>query len=73
MSVVEYRDLLERAAHLDSVMQRRLLADLAALVRDPVPARQRYSLMELEGLGQEVWAGADAQEYVNRERDAWNG
>jgi AbrB family looped-hinge helix DNA binding protein len=25
----------------------------------------------MRGLGAEVWRGEDAQEYVNRERDAW--
>lgn len=25
----------------------------------------------MEGLGKELWAGIDAQEYVNRERGAW--
>jgi hypothetical protein len=25
----------------------------------------------LRGLGKEIWQGADAQEYVNRERDSW--
>lgn len=25
----------------------------------------------MEGLGKELWAGIDAQEYVNRERSAW--
>ena len=25
----------------------------------------------MRGLGAEVWHGEDAQEYVNRERDAW--
>ena len=31
------------------------------------------SVFELEGLGKELWQGVDAQEYVNRERDSWNG
>ena len=30
------------------------------------------SLMELEGLGKEIWAGEDAQAYVNRLRDEWS-
>jgi hypothetical protein len=34
------------------------------------PARN-HSLRELRGLGKEIWAGIDAQEYVHRERDEW--
>jgi hypothetical protein len=30
-------------------------------------------MMELEGLGKEIWQGLDAQEYVNQERASWNG
>jgi hypothetical protein len=29
--------------------------------------------MELEGLGKEAWQTIDAQEYINQERDSWNG
>ena len=36
----------------------------------PKPKR---SILELRGLGKEVWRGIDAQEYVNQERDSWNG
>lgn len=31
----------------------------------------RPSLMDLEGLGSEIWADEDAQEYVSRLRDEW--
>ena len=35
-------------------------------------ATRGRSLMELEGLGTEIWAGEDAQAYVNRLRDEWS-
>lgn len=28
-------------------------------------------IMEMRGLGKEIWEGIDAQEYVNRLRDEW--
>jgi len=31
----------------------------------------KHSIMELHGLGKEMWEGVDAQEYVNRLRDEW--
>ena len=31
------------------------------------------SILRLQGLGKEIWAGIDAQEYVNRERSSWGG
>ena len=32
----------------------------------------RRSLMELEGLGKEIWEGVDAAEYIRELRDEWN-
>lgn len=32
----------------------------------------RRSLLELEGLGAEIWQGIDAQEYVNELRSEWD-
>ncbi len=32
----------------------------------------KHSLRELRGLGKEIWAGIDAQAYVNKERDEWD-
>jgi hypothetical protein len=37
----------------------------------PVSERPKHSIMELHGLGKEIWQGIDAQEYVNRLRDEW--
>jgi hypothetical protein len=34
---------------------------------------KKHDVTELRGLGKEIWAGIDAQEYVNRERDSWDG
>ncbi len=73
MSVLEYSDLLERVSRLPRQEKVDLLADLANLVRDENREDKKRSIMELEGLGKEIWAGIDAQEYVNQERDSWDG
>jgi len=31
-----------------------------------------YSLLELEGLGKEIWDKINAQDYINDLRDEWN-
>jgi hypothetical protein len=33
---------------------------------------QKHSIMELHGLGAEIWKGIDAQEYVNELRKEWD-
>lgn len=55
---------------------RRLL--LAIIMRDLTQRTNKSSqgktrsLMELEGLGAELWEGIDAQEYVNELRAEWD-
>lgn len=52
----------------------KLLAKVAEdLASDKETAEQvkKRSLLELEGLGAEIWEGIDAQEYVNALRDEW--
>lgn len=33
---------------------------------------EELSLLDLEGVGAEIWQGIDAQEYVNALREEWN-
>ena len=48
----------------------RITQELAEL---PVPIeRPQYSLLELEGVGAELWQGINAQEYVNELRREWD-
>ena len=35
-------------------------------------SRPKRSIMELHGLGAEIWKGIDAQEYVNELRSEWD-
>jgi hypothetical protein len=44
----------------------RIVADAAA------EAEPRRSLLELEGLGAQLWHGVDADEHVNALRDEWD-
>jgi predicted NBD/HSP70 family sugar kinase len=73
MSTVVYGEVLSRIQHLSPADQLRLLEDLAALVRRQVTPRTRRSILELQGLGKEIWRDVDAQEYIDRERASWSG
>jgi len=73
MSTYNYYEILSRIQSLTPVDQLRLLEDLAAIIRQQAMAEPPHSFLELEGLGQEIWKGIDAQEYVNQERDSWSG
>ncbi len=73
MSTYNYYEILSRIQSLSQADQLRLLEDLAAIIRQQALTEPLHSFLELEGLGQEIWKGIDAQEYVNQERASWNG
>jgi hypothetical protein len=53
--------------------QLRLIAELVGRLRDDIEHKPRRSLLELQGLGKDVWQGVDVDEYLRRERSSWNG
>lgn len=70
-----YNEIRHLVENLTPDEQMQLIGDLSRLIRQratltPQPKR---SILELEGLGKEIWNNIDAQEYVNQERDSWNG
>jgi hypothetical protein len=58
------------AVSLSQEEQLHLIRELEARAAGQEPARR--SILDLAGLGQEIWQGIDAQQYVNSERDSWN-
>ncbi|MCX7992350.1 MAG: hypothetical protein N2651_01645 [Fimbriimonadales bacterium] len=67
----------EQIAPLTVQQKLRLIAkiaeELASLASsEPCEEAGRRSLLELEGLGAEIWKGIDAQEYVNQLRAEWD-
>ena len=73
MPTLTYDAVLDRVQHLAVEDQLRLLADLETLVRRRAVPRPRRSILELRGLGKEIWQGVDIQAYINAERDSWHG
>lgn len=49
----------------------RLIAKVSNDLAETESAKPKRSIMELHGLGKEIWEGVDAQEYVNELRDEW--
>lgn len=68
-----YREIRHQVENLTPDEQFRLLEELIMMVRRRIFVKSRRSIMELEGLGKEIWNGLDAQEYVDQERASWNG
>ncbi len=51
--------------------RKQLLSVIENSFKEEIPVK-KHSIMELEGLGAELWEGIDAQEYVNQLRDEWD-
>jgi DNA-binding HxlR family transcriptional regulator len=73
MSTTPYYEILSHVQHLTPADQLRLLEELAVLVRRQIATQPRRSILELQGLGKEIWRTIDAQEYIDQERTSWNG
>jgi hypothetical protein len=68
-----YEDILRDVESLSRTEQLRLMSELAVYLRVQVTPEGNTSILDLQGLGKEIWQGMDAQDYVDRERAAWNG
>ena len=68
-----YGEIFSRFRKLSSDEQTNLLEHLKAAVQENQPSNGRRSILELRGLGKEIWKGLDAQDYVGRERSSWRG
>jgi hypothetical protein len=75
MAKISVEDIYEHHIRALSASERLRLIELIAskLVAEATRAGQRQrSLLELEGLGAEIWQGIDAQHYVDELRQEWD-
>lgn len=74
MALMSAQELYERHIKLLAPAERLRLVELIAhdMVEDRAEMRGTRSLLELEGLGAEIWQGIDAQAYVDELRDEWD-
>ena len=52
--------------------ERKRLAEIITRAMELFPHHGERSLLELEGLGAQLWQGVDAQEYVDELRREWD-
>ena len=68
-----YNDYVRGIQHLKPEEQLRLVEIISGSLKRTLEKRRvKHSIMELEGLGAEIWKGIDAQEYVRKERESWD-
>ena len=73
LNVKNLPDGLYRKLQASARRNRRSVAQqVTQILSEALEPRQRLSILELEGLGKEIWEGIDAAEHVRRERDSWD-
>lgn len=73
MQATRHKKILEEVEKLDQAEQLRLLEQIAVLIRNKTTMKTRRSILEIQGMGKDVWKNIDPQKYVDKERDSWNG
>ena len=68
-----YENAKKTAEDLNPADRLRLITDLLKGLNGDLEGQPRRSLMDLKGLGKELWQGVDVADYLGRERSSWNG
>jgi hypothetical protein len=70
---ITIEELLAQARLLSLEEEARLVEALMADVRQRIEGQQYHSIMELKGLGKELWQDIDVEKYIEEERSSWRG
>ena len=72
LNVKDFPDPLYKKLKARAKRERRSVAQqVTHLLSEALEAPKRYSILELRGLGKELWLG-DATEHVRHERASWD-
>lgn len=71
---LSYKDYLRGIETLDINEQLNLIDALSACIKARIgeKRRKKRNIMELEGLGAEIWKDIDAEMYISKERESWD-
>ncbi len=63
-----YEELRRRAQEEHRSISQQVVHLVASALKEAEP----LSILELEGLGKDLWQGVDAARHVRKERDSWD-
>ena len=67
-----YCELLSQIQRLATEVVLQLLVDLVDLLKRPLATKPLHSILELQGLGKEIWERIDVDQYLEDERNSWD-
>ena len=65
-------DLYEHLRAIAKQEQRSLSQEVIHLLRQAVRSKEKRSLLELRGLGKDLWKDVNVEDHIQHERDAWD-
>jgi hypothetical protein len=68
-----YEELQDQVQLLSLEDEVRLAEYIMADLRQRIEGQQYHNIMELKGLGKELWQGMDVDKYIEEERSSWRG
>ncbi|MCK9362301.1 MAG: hypothetical protein M0P74_01680 [Syntrophales bacterium] len=69
---ITYSDCVKGINFLNIEEQLTLLEIISARLKKSIGQKKKSSIMQLEGLGANLWKGIDAHDYVQKERESWS-
>ena len=72
LNVKNVPDALYEALKARAKSQHRSVAQEVTHILSEALAQQPLSILDLEGLGKELWSGVDAARHVEQERASWD-
>lgn len=68
-----YNDMVATLPTLAPDEQLNLLEALSSVLKKAMQSQvKRHNLLELEGLGADIWSKVNVEDYIRQERDSWN-
>jgi plasmid stability protein len=65
-------ELYEKLRARAERQHRSVAQEVTHILSEALEVTRPLSLLDLEGLGKEIWEGVDAAEYVDEERRSWD-
>ena len=65
-------DLYEHLRMIADQEQRSISQEVIHLLRQAVKNKEKRSILELRGLGKELWKNVDTADYIDHERQTWD-
>lgn len=74
MTTTNYDEVANQARHLALAERLQLIQELLDTISSEVTVpSQKRSILELQGVGREMWRAIDVDEYISSERSSWDG